>query len=129
LFHHFPEVETAEIHLATGFQNLMIDHPSFPPELLKEMHAYSNSELASERTPDETDVQFFYKTRKKAWGPFKRQVWDMPVEIRAELGNTLQEKFEFLIRQLKANDTREITLRYVEQTPVELQPPLVTPAG
>ena len=123
LFHRFPEVETAEIHLATGFQNLMMDHPSFPAELLKEMHAFANSELAGERTPDETDVQFFYKTRKKAWGPFKRQAWDMPAEIRAELGKTLQDKFEFLIRQLKANDTREITLRYVEQTPVEIEPP------
>jgi fructose/tagatose bisphosphate aldolase len=123
LFHRFPEVETAEIHLATGFQNLMMDHPSFPAELLKEMHAFANSELAGERTADETDVQFFYKTRKKAWGPFKRQAWDMPAEIRAELGKTLQDKFEFLIRQLKANDTREITLRYVEQTPVEIEPP------
>jgi fructose/tagatose bisphosphate aldolase len=123
LFHRFPEVETAEIHLATGFQNLMMDHPSFPAELLKEMHAFANSELAGERTPEETDVQFFYKTRKKAWGPFKRQAWDMPAEIRAELGKTLQDKFEFLIRQLKANDTREITLRYVEQTPVEIEPP------
>jgi fructose/tagatose bisphosphate aldolase len=123
LFHRFPEVETAEIHLATGFQNLMMDHPRFPAELLKEMHAFANSELAGERTADETDVQFFYKTRKKAWGPFKRQAWDMPAEIRAELGKTLQDKFEFLIRQLKANDTREITLRYVEQTPVEIEPP------
>ena len=61
--------------------------------------------------------------RKKAWGPFKQQTWDMPAEIRAELGNELQAKFEFLIRQLKANDTREITLRHVEQRVVELEPP------
>lgn len=127
LFHRFPQIETAEIHLATGFQNILMDHPSFPAGLLKEMHAYANTELANERTADETDVQFFYKTRKKTWGPFKRQAWDMPAEIRAELGKTLQDKFEFLIRQLKANDTREITLRHVEQTPVELEPPLVTP--
>lgn len=123
LFHRFPEVETAEIHLATGFQNMMMDNPRFPAGLLAEMRRYSDTELANERSDGETDLQFFYKTRKKAWGPFKQQTWDMPAEIRAELGNELQAKFEFLIRQLKANDTREITLRHVEQRVVELEPP------
>ncbi|HEY7522751.1 MAG TPA: class II fructose-bisphosphate aldolase, partial [Candidatus Limnocylindrales bacterium] len=33
LFHRFPQVETAEIHLATGFQNALYDHPAFPREL------------------------------------------------------------------------------------------------
>lgn len=123
LFHRFPEVETAEIHLATGFQNLMMDHPHFPLDLLAEMRKYSDTDLIGERTEGETDIQFFYKTRKKAWGPFKQQTWDMPADIRAELGKTLQDKFEFLIRQLKANDTREITLKHVVQKPVEIAPP------
>ena len=35
LFHRFPQVETAEIHLATGFQNLLYEHPAFPAELLE----------------------------------------------------------------------------------------------
>ncbi len=125
LFHRFPQVETAEIHLATGFQNLMMDHERFPHSLLEEMRDYANAELANERKDGETDVQFFYKTRKKAWGPFKRQVWDLPVEVRDDLSRTLQDKFEFLIRQLKANDTREITLRHVVQVPVEVAPPVV----
>jgi len=125
LFHRFPEVETAEIHLATGFQNIVMDHPSFPGDLLAEMRAYSDRELANERSEGETDIQFFYKTRKKAWGPFKRQVWDLPADIRATLGSELQAKFEFLIRQLKANDTRDVTLKYVVQKPVEVEPPLL----
>jgi len=33
MFHRFPETETAEIHLATGFQNALYDHPEFPAEL------------------------------------------------------------------------------------------------
>ena len=123
LFHRFPEVDTAEIHLATGFQNLMMDHPSFPPDLLQEMRNYSNSELANERSAGETDIQFFYKTRKKAWGPFKRQTWDLPADIRAALGQTLQDKFEFLIRQLKADGTRDITLKYVTHAAAEVVPP------
>jgi fructose/tagatose bisphosphate aldolase len=126
LFHRFPEVETAEIHLATGFQNLVMDHPRFPADLLREMHAYADSELANERSAGETDIQFFYKTRKKAWGPFKRQTWDLPADIRSALGAELQAKFEFLIRQLKATDLGAITMKYVVQKPVEVEPPLLT---
>ncbi|MBA4181998.1 MAG: aldolase [Anaerolinea sp.] len=126
LFHRFPAVETAEIHLATGFQNIMLDHPAFPKDLLAEMHAYADRDLADERKEGETDIQFFYKTRKKVWGPFKRQTWDLPAEFRAALANELQAKFEFLIRQLKANDTREITLRHVIQKPVEVEPPAIS---
>lgn len=125
LFHRFPEVDTAEIHLATGFQNLLMDHQRFPADVLKEMRAYADRDLADERKDGESDLQFFYKTRKKAWGPFKQQTWEMPAEIREELGATLQAKFEFLITQLKANDTREMTLRHVVQRPIEIEPPAV----
>ncbi|MBI2765163.1 MAG: class II fructose-bisphosphate aldolase [Chloroflexi bacterium] len=126
LFHRFPEVETAEIHLATGFQNMLMDDPRFPADLLREMHAYADRDLASERSSGETDVQFFYKTRKKAWGPFKQQTWDIPADIRAGLGDALQTKFEFLIRQLKADNTRDITLRHAVQRVVEIEPPALT---
>ncbi|MEX1102721.1 MAG: class II fructose-bisphosphate aldolase [Dehalococcoidia bacterium] len=125
LFHRFPEVETAEIHLATGFQNLVMDHGQFPPELLSEMRAYCESELANERSDGETDLQFFYKTRKKTWGPFKQRAWDIPSDIRHALFGEVQAKFEFLIGQLKATDTRDITLRYVEQKRVAIEPPAV----
>jgi fructose/tagatose bisphosphate aldolase len=125
LFHRFPEVETAEIHLATGFQNILMDHDRFPVPLLDEMRAYSDRELLDERKEGETDIQFFYKTRKKAWGPFKRQVWDLPRDVRAELAAALESKFEFLIRQLKANDTKVAVLQHVVQKPVEFEPPPV----
>ncbi len=126
LFHRFPEVETAEIHLATGFQNLIMEHPLFPASLLDEMRRYCEREFADERKEGETDIQFFYKTRKKTWGPFKRQVWDLPEEIRAELRRALEEKFVFLIRQLRAADTKEMVLKYVKAKPVEVEPPLLS---
>jgi fructose/tagatose bisphosphate aldolase len=126
LFHRFPDVETAEIHLATGFTNLLFDHPSFPAPLLDEMRAFVNRELSGEREAGETDAQFFYKTRKQAWGPFKRQVWDLPSEIRDELNAALHAQFEFLIRQLKADNTREMALRHVVQRVVEVQPPVMS---
>lgn len=128
LFHRFPAVETAEIHLATGFQNLVMDHASFPAALLQEMQDYAGANFASERSEGETAIQFFYKTRKKLWGPFKQQTWDLPPEVRAEFNRALQDKFEFLIRQLNAAGTREMTLKHVEQRPVEVEPPLVQTA-
>ena len=72
LFHRFPEVETAEIHLATGFQNALYEHPDFPADLLRQMSAWCFANTADERKEGETDDVFLYKTRKKALGPFKR---------------------------------------------------------
>jgi len=125
LFHRFPEIETAEIHLATGFQNLLMDHQQFPSGLMDEMRRYAVANFADERKEGETDLQFLYKTRKKLWGPFKRQTWNLPGEVSNALNQALQEKFEFLIRQLKANDTREMTLKHVTHKPVEIEPPQV----
>ena len=77
LFHRFPAVETAEIHLATGFQNALYEHPAFPAELHREIEAWCFANAADERKPGQTDQQFVYTTRKKAIGPFKRQLWDL----------------------------------------------------
>ena len=125
LFHRFPQVETAEVHLATGFTNLLLDHPRFPAGLLSEMRAYCDREHADERVAGETDGQFFYKTRKKVWGPFKRRTWDLPEDIRAELNAGLQAKFEFLIRQLSAAGRRDVTMKHVVQKPATYKAPLV----
>jgi fructose/tagatose bisphosphate aldolase len=125
LFDRFPAVETAEIHLATGFQNLIMDHQQFPSDLMDEMRRYAVANFADERKEGESDLQFLYKTRKKLWGPFKQQTWDLPDDIRAAFNKALQDKFEFLIRQLKANDTREMTLKYVNHKAVEVEPPQV----
>jgi fructose-bisphosphate aldolase, class II len=68
-FHHFPGTETAEIHLATNFQNMLYDH--LPAALRDEMYGWLRDNAADERKAGDTDEQFFYKTRKKALGPFK----------------------------------------------------------
>ena len=80
LFHRFPEVETAEIHLATGFQNALYEHAEFPADLLKQVSSWCFANTADERKDGETDDVFLYKTRKKALGPFKRQLWELPTK-------------------------------------------------
>ncbi len=112
-FGKFPEVETAEIHLATNFQNLCYDHPAFPEELRTRMYAHIGTEHAAERKAQDTEEQFIYKTRKKALGVFKAQLWEMEAERRAEIRSGLQEQFAFLFRQLAVGGTQELVRRHV----------------
>ena len=111
LFHRFPQVETAEIHLATGFQNLLYEHPAFPRELHAEVEEWCTKNAADERKPGETDEQFFYKTRKKALGPIKRQLWELAT--KDEILADQQRKLSFLFEQLAIAGTREHVERYV----------------
>src|SRR5437660_6461521 len=78
VFNRFPESNAVEIHLATGFQNMILDAPSFPEEMKREIRDFCFANAADERKAGETDEQFVYKTRKKAIGPFKQRMWDMP---------------------------------------------------
>jgi fructose-bisphosphate aldolase, class II len=111
LFHRFPAVETAEIHLATGFQNLLYEHPAFPTDLKAEIEAWCATNCADERTPDQDEAQFLYKTRKKALGPYKRQLWDLP--SGPEIVAAQEVKIGFLMDQLKVAGTAEAVARHV----------------
>ncbi|MEX2182323.1 MAG: class II fructose-bisphosphate aldolase [Gemmatimonadaceae bacterium] len=110
-FHHFPRTETAEIHLATGFQNLLYDH--LPARLRDEIYAWLRANAAEERKPGDSDEQFFYKTRKKALGPFKRQLWDLGDDVKMKLALAYDEKFGFLFDQLAVGGTAAAVRRYV----------------
>ncbi|MEO7218355.1 MAG: class II fructose-bisphosphate aldolase [Gemmatimonadaceae bacterium] len=116
LFHKFPATGTCEIHLATNFQNMLYDH--MPDALRKEIYAWLEINIANERKPTDTDEQFYYKTRKKALGPFKRKIWDMPADAKETLAREYDAKFEFLFRQLNIQDTRELIALHVH-TPVQ----------
>ena len=48
LFHRFAGVETAEIHLATGFQNALYEHPAFPAALHREIEAWCFANAADD---------------------------------------------------------------------------------
>jgi fructose/tagatose bisphosphate aldolase len=120
LFHRFPAVETAEIHLATGFQNALYEHPAFPEDLHKKIEAWVFENAADERKPEQDDQQFVYTTRKKAIGPFKRELWDL--ESRDEILAAQRRKFSFLFTELGVNGTREMIAAYIR--PVEVHRPM-----
>jgi fructose-bisphosphate aldolase, class II len=111
LFHHFPKVETAEIHLATGFQNALFEHPEFPADLLREMSAWCFANAAEERKEDEADDVFLYKTRKKALGPFKRQLWELPA--KDAIIASQEETFRYLFQQLRVDGSKTLVDRYI----------------
>src|SRR5215207_5897853 len=120
LFHRFPAVETAEIHLATGFQNLLYEHPAFPESLHREIEAWCFANAADERKPGQSDQQFIYTTRKKAIGPFKRELWDL--SVKDEILAAQRRKFSFLFTELGVNGTRDMIATYIR--PVALHRPI-----
>jgi len=111
LFHRFPQVETAEIHLATGFQNLLYEHPAFPAAMLREIESWCQANTADERKEGESEDVFLYKTRKKALGPFKREMWELPT--KAEILADQERKFRYLFEQLGVAGTRAHVERYI----------------
>jgi fructose-bisphosphate aldolase, class II len=112
-FGQFPACEAIEIHLATNFQNLVFDHPRLPADLRAEMNAWVKTECKDEWKKGDSEQQFIYKSRKKAIGPFKRRLWDLPEDVRAAIGAELERTFAFLFEQLRVTKTRTITDRYV----------------
>jgi fructose/tagatose bisphosphate aldolase len=116
-FNKFPEVGTLEVHLATEFQNIILDHGAFPEDLKQQMYAYTREKLGDEWAKGDTEEQFIYKTRKKLWGPFKKQVWTLPEATRAQIRGQLEEKLDFLYEQLGVIDSRDLVNRYVVDPP------------
>lgn len=121
-FHQFPTVETAEIHLATNFQNMLYDH--LPADVRREMYAWLDTNAKDERKPTDTDDQFYYKSRKKAIGPFKRRLWDLPADVKAQMAAMYDEKFGFLFTQLAVGDTKPYVDRFVKPPHLRRQLPV-----
>ncbi len=117
-FGNFPRIETAEIHLATNFQNIVWDHPALPTELKARAYRWLDEHAAGERGVTDSDEQFYYKTRKKAIGPFKREMWELPVAIRHEVSGELERTFRFLFEQLQVAGTAALVRQFVTATPL-----------
>ena len=118
LFHKFPELETAEIHLATDFQNMTYGSSLFPNDFKEEIYTHLRKKFAAEKKEGETDEQFIYKTRKKGFGEFKSEFWNLSKEIREGIGKELESKTDFLFDKLAVKNTRADVVKTVKQTPL-----------
>jgi fructose/tagatose bisphosphate aldolase len=112
-FHKFAECEVAEVHLATEFQNMIYESRHFPAGLKNRIYAWLKVNAANEAKEGETEEQFVYKTRKKALGPFKKEIVGLPENVRDAIASEIEGKFNFLFRQLDAVNNRDLVDRYV----------------
>ena len=78
------------------------------------MYTWVREHAQEERKPKDTEEQFLYKARKKAIGPFKHRLWNLPADIRQTLGAALEEQFAFLMSKLKIQGTRAVVAGYVK---------------
>ncbi|HQB93111.1 MAG TPA: class II fructose-bisphosphate aldolase [Smithellaceae bacterium] len=124
-FDRFPSVGTAEIHLATGFQNMIYESKKFPGDLREKIYKYIKTNLKDEWKEKDTEEQFIYKTRKKALGPFKLELWHLPAATRDGIGTELEKQFSFLFEKLKIAGRKKVVTEYI--SPVEV--PLDLPAA
>ncbi|MFH0943252.1 MAG: class II fructose-bisphosphate aldolase [Candidatus Beckwithbacteria bacterium] len=107
-FKEFVKSETAEVHLATEFQNIIMDHPSFPKDLLEKMYQWLDSE----------DVEpAHYSLRKKAWGKFKKECWQIDSGVREKIREALEQKLKFFYKELGVEGTGLLAKKWLK--PVE----------
>jgi len=116
-FHRFPEVECSEIHLATQFQNIVYDYLPIP--LKEKIYEWLHKNCVDEKKPNQTDDQFIYKTRKKALGPFKKEIHSLSRDLRNKISAALEEEFDFLFEQLRIKDSAELIKKYITPVTVE----------
>jgi len=112
-FNMFPQVNTVEVHLATGFQNLIYDSPHFPKDLLDEIYKHLADKYSHERKQGETEEQFLYKTRKRAFGDFKKELWNLPRQNLSEIERELEDRFSLIFQKLNVVNTTDLVNKHV----------------
>jgi len=116
-FSKFAEYETLEVHLATNFQNILYDE--MPADLKSEIYAYLDKNHAHERKSGQTDEQFYYKTRKRALGEFKKKIWSISPDQLAKIKTAWEIQFRDLFDRLAMVDTRQYVDQHIREANIE----------
>ncbi|MBI5375666.1 MAG: class II fructose-bisphosphate aldolase [Candidatus Schekmanbacteria bacterium] len=123
-FGHFPQREAVEVHLATAFQNMIYDSRYFPSELKQKIYAAIKEKFISEKKDSETEEQFIYKTRKKGFGQYKKEIWDLSQDTKAKILGELESKFDLIFKKLNSVNTTGIVNESVKPVPVKTNRPV-----
>ncbi len=126
-FNMFPETGTSEVHLATGFQNIIYDNKSLPSGFRDEVYSFITENHAKERKENQTEEQFIYSTRKKGFGPLKKKWWDLPADVKTPIMKELEDKFVLLFEKLKVINTKDIVEKNVKPVIIEKSLPAIIP--
>jgi hypothetical protein len=102
---------------------MIYDSSNFPGDLKEKMYEYMKTEFKSEWKEKDTEEQFIYKTRKKGFGHFKLEMWQIPADTLNKIGVELEKQFSFLFDKLKMTATQEIVEKYIKPVDVQLEIP------
>lgn len=119
-FGKFVEAEACEVHLATNFQNIFYDKA--PKQIVDKMYAYLDENNKQDKKPGMTDDQFYYKTRKNAIGPFKKEILNLPEEEKIKIRKTWHAQFSQLFEALAIGNTKQFVDQFT--VPVKHLPSL-----
>ncbi len=93
-----------------------------PDALLQEVYAFLTKNHSDERKEGQTDEQFYYNARKRALGPFKQNLWQLPAAAMKSIEDAWQAQFELLFDRLAIGGTQAEVDRFVR--PVAVRVPL-----
>jgi fructose-bisphosphate aldolase class II len=116
-FSKFAEYETLEVHLATNFQNILYEQ--LPADLRREIYDYLDENHKNERKQGQTDEQFYYQTRKRALGIFKKKIWSLTPDQLAKIISAWDQQFRDLFNRLGMAGTRPYVDQHIKQVLVE----------
>jgi hypothetical protein len=96
---------------------MIYESKHFPANLKTRIYEWLKINAANEAKQGETEEQFLYKTRKKALGPFKKEIMSLPQGTRDAIAAEVEGKFDFLFKQLGVVDKRGLVDRYLHAGP------------
>ncbi len=118
-FDMFPKTKTSEVHLATGFQNIIYDSKQLPVDFRWQVYSFIKEEYAKEKKENQSDEQFIYSIRKKGFGALKKNWWDLPADVKSSIMAELEFKFGFLFDKLNVINTTGIIKKTIKPVAVK----------
>lgn len=109
-FDEFKNNNTVEVHLATAIQNTIYDH--LPEGIKTDMNEWVMTNLSQDKAPEQTEEQFIYKNRKKAFGPFKKTLWDLKEEEKEVILNHIDSYLMPIFTKIGIVNTKSLTDSY-----------------
>jgi hypothetical protein len=82
---------------------------------LAEIHTGLTTKYGIDRKTTETDAQFIYGTRKRAFGDFKKEIWDIGPEHLKLIGQELEERFSMLFQKLNVVNTMDVINKVITE--------------
>lgn len=117
-FDNFPERQTLEVHLATAFQNTIYESTAFPKTLRENVYKWLKQNCGDEKKEGWTEEQFYYRTRKKGFGPFKKEMWSLTDNTKSALMSELTKTFDMMFKKLGIEGSKKIVGKYVKPVAV-----------